>query len=261
MTTADTGYRMLSDDFLRDHRALMAKYPVNKAWAADNSGAHDHVLDPRIRRAKRQMASDRRMMAGIARDQEGIHGGAPDREAVRLVLKAVRQACGEVEAHRVSKLLSDKWPELFMSNRDDDDDTDEIEMEAQDEADMDDPPANPNPNQNYGGRGREAFSQDRDYPSNAGRNIGGPESSGSWPGMPRRGGTMTPMTGDAALRAHARRPGSHIKVDPYPAMMNGMPARSTKQRGRTSSGMAMDSKAVDDYAKMFPDAMKIGLLG
>ncbi len=238
MTTADTGYRMLSDDFLRDHRALMAKYPVDKAWAKDDSGAHDHAIDPRIRRAKRQMASDARMAVAIARDQEveGIHGGCPDRETVRLILKAVRQVLGEVDAHRVNRLLHEKWPELGMR----DDDNDDEEMEAvHDESDEDNPPSNPNPNQNYNGRGRTAF----DMPP-------------GFPGRPTPGGRLV---GDAALRAHARVPGSHIGLDPYPALMNGSPPRSTK-RGRSSSPtMAMDAKAVDDYATMFPDAMKIGV--
>jgi hypothetical protein len=224
-----TKYAMLSNEFLRDFKAMASKHTIQTAISKDNRGAHDAVHDPRIRRA---LARDRRM----AQDEMV---GAPDPEVVAAILEALKEGgIPDAGIVKIMRALDGKWPGCAGDLAEEGEHVND-DFVGEEEADADAPRAN-FPNQNIRGKGTEAFSQDDDFPDNAGRNIGGPRP---FRGMPERGGRMA---ADAALRAVRR-----VSVDPYPAMMNG-------DGGPT---MAFDSAAEASYEKMFPGvAARIRLL-
>jgi hypothetical protein len=156
--------------------------------------------------------------------------GAPDPEVVAAILEALKEGgIPDAGIVKIMRALDGKWPGCAGDLAEEGEHVND-DFVGEEEADADAPRAN-FPNQNIRGKGTEAFSQDDDFPDNAGRNIGEPRP---FRGMPERGGRMA---ADAALRAVRR-----VSVDPYPAVMNG-------DGGPT---MAFDSAAEASYEKMFP---------
>jgi hypothetical protein len=126
----------------------------------------------------------------------------------------------------------------------------------------------PEDHKDYRGEGTEAF--DKDFPSTAGRNIGGPDP---FRGMPKRGGSSVPLsmkevTGDSAMSDYLSMfpQARGIGLDPNALLPRSHPltpssVRSVARTNRAASGMAMDSSGDDSYDRMFPGVRgRIGLL-
>jgi hypothetical protein len=240
-------YKMLSDEFVREHRNLISKHAV-KMFAKDHRGAFDVTTSPYTKFTK-GMSNSRGDKQRDARDQwenpndlrpNENQGMALDPATMRALVNHIRDEWGQEACDSFLKRLNESFPGAYR--------------EEGENGDYDTPDQT------------TRFVEDEDFPETTGKQVGGPVPStmaddasfySRFPDAARIG--MDKYGVPSPYDSYGRPVETSVcEYDNYGRRIDGLPRRNSKSGRSRSAPMALDARTERDYAMAFgKDAMRI----